>query len=52
MEFDEETGQYEWPEQSTTDAFEESKAIAEQYINLLIQLKQHKEPTNVCTENL
>lgn len=39
-------------EQSTVDVFEESKAIIEQYINLLIQLKKHKEPTNVCTENL
>lgn len=43
MEFNEETGQFEWPEQSTTDAFEESKAIVEQYLALLIQLKQYKE---------
>ncbi|MBJ2242501.1 MULTISPECIES: hypothetical protein [Pseudomonas] len=43
MELNEETGQFEWPEQSTTDAFEESKAIAEQYLALLIQLKQYKE---------
>lgn len=27
-------------EESTIDVFEESKAIVEQYINLLIQLKQ------------
>lgn len=43
MEFNEETGQLEWPEQSTTDAFEESKALVEQYLSLLLQQSNHKE---------
>lgn len=51
MEWNEDTGQFEWPKHTTTDAFEESKAIVEQYMNLLILLKTHKEPTDDRTEN-
>ncbi|MNW15218.1 hypothetical protein D3C71_2136610 [compost metagenome] len=38
-------------EQTAVDVFEESKAVVEQYVTLLTQLK-HKETTDVRTENL
>ncbi|MNJ56976.1 hypothetical protein D3C77_525450 [compost metagenome] len=41
MVWNEDIGQFEWPEQLTTGSFEECKAIVGQYLSLLTQVKQY-----------